>query len=227
MNRSAELLDLQLPPLPALADLANVACQAWESSDEAALRLVCTRGRESGGPPTVFATVKPLPSSMRSARQQGVAVRTAGLGVAARSRVRTPWLLSGAKTLSYAVNMATLRWGVSGGVDDVLWVSTDGYALEAPTATLVWLDGDVLCTVPPDQTGILAGTTAAWLFEHADSLGWRTDLRMVRPTDLLAADGAWLTSSVRGIAAIRSLDGAALAQPPVTTRLLDLLGFER
>ena len=67
---------------------------------------------------------------------------TASLGLPAELRGDAPWLLGGAKTLSYAVNMASQRWAQPAGADDVLWVSTDGYALEAPTSTLVWLRGE-------------------------------------------------------------------------------------
>src|SRR3712207_6989872 len=47
-----------------------------------------------------------------------------------------------------------------------------GYALEAPTANLVWLDAGVLCTVPAARTGILPGVTVAWLLRHAAGLGF-------------------------------------------------------
>ncbi|MBT8228427.1 MAG: aminotransferase, partial [Dactylosporangium sp.] len=140
-------------------------------------------------------------------------------------RVDAPWLLAGAKTLSYAINMATQRWGLSEGADDVLWVSSDGYALEAPTSTLVWLHRNVLCTVPPEATGVLPGTTAAWLFDRAGTEGWTTEQRMVRPDDLMKVDGAWLTSSVRGAVEIRSLNGVAREGSSATGRIVRLLGF--
>jgi 4-amino-4-deoxychorismate lyase len=123
--------------------------------------------------------------------------------------------------------MASQRWAQAAGADDVLWVSSDGYALEAPTSTLVWLDGKVLCTVPVEATGILAGTTAAWLLKHAPDLGFTADERMIAPSALLAADGAWLTSSVRGAAPIRTVDGAPVTQDDaVTAAIATLLGFD-
>jgi len=129
-------------------------------------------------------------------------------------------------SLSYAENMVHLRRAWSVGADDVLWVSADGYAMEGPTSTLVWLAGGTLCTVPVDRTGILPGTTAGWLREHAGSLGWSADARMVTPGQLGQVDGAWLTSSVRGAVAIRSLDGMLLRYDDRTTaRIQDLLGF--
>jgi 4-amino-4-deoxychorismate lyase len=133
-------------------------------------------------------------------------------------------LLSGAKSLSYAANLAARRWAVAHGADDMLWISTDGYALEAPTANLVWLAGETLCSVP-SQTGILPGVTAGWLLARAGALGWAAAERLVTPAELTEADGIWLTSSLRGLAAIRILDGHSLPASAHTARLHALLGF--
>jgi 4-amino-4-deoxychorismate lyase len=227
MARSALTLDLPLPPSATLAELAAQAVEHWPADVEGALRLVCTRGSEAepGGAATVFATLAPVAEPTRLARHTGVRVVCASLGFPAALRRESPWLLGGAKTLSYAVNMASLRWA-SAGADDVLWVSSDGYALEAPTSTLVWLDGEVLHMVPTARSGILAGTTARYLFDHAGELGWSTAERMITPSEIAGTDGAWLLSSVRGIAAIHTLDGAPVPHPAATTdRVRELLGF--
>lgn len=226
MARSAARLDLRLPSRDELAALAATACGAWDDATEGALRLVCTRGPEDGdGSPTVFATLSEVGDRQRQARRDGVAVGTATLAVDIDARSEAPWLLGGAKTLSYAVNMASLRWAASTGTDDVLWVSADGYALEAPTSTLVWLAGDELCTVPPATTGILPGITTRWLLDHAAELGWQSTERLVRPAELRTVDGVWLASSVRGLAEVRTLDGVALRTSTETGRMMKLLGF--
>jgi 4-amino-4-deoxychorismate lyase len=227
MARSAARLELDLPDRAAVVALARQVLADWPSGEEGALRIVCTRGPEDGlGPVTVFATVAPIVPETRRARRDGVSVLTASLGVPAALRVEAPWLLGGAKTVSYAVNMATQRWAQRAGAQDVLWVSSDGFTLEAPTSTLVWLDGATLCTVPAEQTGILAGITARHLLDRAGELGWDTAERMITPDQLRLVDGVWLTSSVRGLAAIRELDREAL--PPAETdteRIRKVLGF--
>src|SRR3954469_10411897 len=222
MARSAALLGIGLPARAALVELAGQGCGAWPVDTEGALRLVCTRGPEDGGPVTAYATVAPIAAASRAQRQTGVDVITATLGVPVEARGGSPWLLGGAKTLSYAVNMATLRWAAGQGANDVLWVSVDGYALEAPTSTLVWLVDGVLCTVPAASTGILAGTTAGYLLGHAAELGLRAEERLIRPADLTGTDGVWLASSVRGLAEVRSLDGVPLGQSAETGRLQKL-----
>jgi 4-amino-4-deoxychorismate lyase len=226
MARSAARMELALPPADALRELVDEAVAAWPAQVEGALRLVCTRGPEPGGDPSVFVNVFAVPDANVRARRDGVNVVTATLGFPARLRPDAPWLLGGAKTLSYAVNMASLRWAKSTGADDVLWVSSDGYALEAPTSTLVWLDGETLRTVPAEETGILAGTTAAYLLGHVGDLGLGTGEGLITPAGLANTGGAWLTSSVRGLAAVRTLDGVALPHDPgLTGRLREILGF--
>lgn len=224
MAGSARRLGLALPAAAEWEALAAQVCGQWPAAEEGVLRLVCTRGPEAGGPVTAYALLGPVPTATRRARA-GVAVVTADLGVTAGARAAAPWLLGGVKSLSYGVNMATLRWAGERAVDDVLWVSTDGWALEAPTATLVWVDGDRLCTVPSEATGILPGCTARYLLDHCATLGLRPVEAMVRPAGLRAADGVWLVSSVRGLAPVRTLDGTALTPSAHTPALRRLLGF--
>jgi 4-amino-4-deoxychorismate lyase len=225
MSGSAARLDLAVPSRDTLAELIEVTLAAWPVDVEGAVRVVCTRGAEAGGDVTVFATVTAIPPSTIRARHDGITLAVASIGFAADARQRTPWLLGGAKTISYAVNMASQRWALAQGADDVLWISSDGYALEGPTSTLVWLDGTTLSTVPVETTGILAGTTARWLLEHAGDLGFDADERMITPGALVRADGAWFASSVRGVVEVRAIDGIAVKRAKDTARILELLGY--
>jgi 4-amino-4-deoxychorismate lyase len=225
MAVSAARLELDLPPAGQLVELAEQALHGWPADIEGALRIVCTRGGEDGGPATVFATLTEVGAKQLKGRRDGIVVGTASLGYPAGARADAPWLLGGAKTVSYAVNMASQRWATAQGLDDVLWVSGDGWALEAPTANLVWLAGGRLWTVPATITGILAGITVRYLLEHAGELGFGAGERMIRPADLTAADGMWLASSVRGLAEIRTLDGKPLGPSDETRRIQALLGF--
>ncbi|MGW5556343.1 aminotransferase class IV [Micromonospora sp. NPDC003944] len=222
---AATAVELALPPTAALVDLLDEVRTGWPAPVEGALRLVCTRGPEAGGPPTVYATLSEVPASTRAARRDGIAVATLPLGLPAAARTGLDWLPAGVKSTSYAVNSAARRWARRTGVDDVLWTSSDGYALEGPTANVVWLTDDVLCTVPAATTGILAGTTAAWLLAHATELGLSADERMATPAGLHAADGVWFTSSLRGAAEVHTLDGVRRTRCPRTPALQVLLGF--
>ncbi len=48
---------------------------------------------------------------------------------------------------------------------------------------------------------------------------------MVTPADLRGSDGVWLTSSVRGLVAVHTLDAEPLPLSPLTRPLQELLGF--
>ena len=109
-----------------------------DGGDEGVLRLVYSRGRESGSPSRRrFATIAQLPARVADARRKGVAALTLARGLPADGAADMPWLLAGAKTLSYAVNMAALRHAERHGAGDVIFVSSDGYILEGPRSTVV------------------------------------------------------------------------------------------
>ncbi len=93
--------------------------------------------------------------------------------------------------------------------DDVVFVSSDGYLLEGPSSTLVYRRGDTLYS-PGTGLGILDGTTLANVFRFARERALETAFELGGPGRLGEADAAWLVSSVRLAAPIRSVDGAGL-----------------
>jgi 4-amino-4-deoxychorismate lyase len=205
LARSAALLSL-----PFVADDRLSAIRS--DGPEAALRIIRTRLAQ-------HVTVSPVAGDTLRERRDGIRVISAVVGP------RPPWSLSGAKTLSYAENFAARRWARSRGADDVLWLTTDGHALEAPTASLVWLAGDTLCTVPPAQAPILPGTTAAELLARAGEVGLGAAERMITIDELRGAGAIWLSSALRGLAFVTALDGAPRRRSRWTPILLSLLGY--
>ncbi|MFC4333902.1 aminotransferase class IV [Salininema proteolyticum] len=227
MANSAAALEIPIPRSEAMRGLAESAVEEWNtrSEAEAALRLIVTRGREGSKHPTVFATVNPVGEAWKRPRRTGVKVVSATLGVSAATRAEAPWLLGGVKSISYAATMSVLRWAKEQGADDALWTSSDGYALEGPTSSLVWLEGDELCTTST-ETGILPGTTSRHLLDSAGSIGLRPKEKIIEVERLAKADAAWLTSSVRGVVFITELDGKPVAQrPDIHAELVKLSGF--
>ncbi len=221
MARSATRMDLELP---SLRELAELACEQWPADQEGALKIVCTRGVDGADEVTCYATINPVTEKLIQLRSNGIAVTAISYGYPADARASAPWLLGGVKSLSYAINMASQRWAQANGFDDALWVSSDGYALEGPTSTLVWRSQDRLLTVPASRTGILAGTTARYLLDRVAELGLTAGEEMITPGELVAADGAWLISGIRGPVPIRSLDGVGL-RTDSATNLRGILGF--
>ncbi len=118
----------------------------------------------------------------------------------------SPWLLAGAKTLSYAVNRSVMREAARRGADDVIFVSSDGYVLEGPNSSVVIRRGGTFFA-PGIELGILDGTTQANVFKYLQSLGCSVDHELSTPERLHEADAIWLVSSVRHAAPVRELDG--------------------
>jgi 4-amino-4-deoxychorismate lyase len=221
LARSAAALDLPAPDRAAWRELVGELVAAWgDRPGEGVLRLVLTRGVEGADQATAYAVLAPVAAEVLRQRREGVRAVTLGRGLAPDACVDAPWLLGGVKAISYAVNMAALRHAKTVGAEDAIFVAADGQLLEAPTATVVWRDGDVLTTPPAEPLGILAGVTVGTLFRRAAEVGFRTEVRRGTPADLYAADGVWLVSSVRLAAAVTVLDGKPLrADPDATARV--------
>lgn len=208
LGRSATLLELDDPGEDVWHALVDTALAAWPAEKAGVCRLFLTRGLGEGLAPTALALLSPVPAEVLRQRTQGLSVLTLSLGVPAGFRAEAPWLLGGAKTLSYAVNMAAQRHAHRHGADDVVFTSLEGQLLEGPTSTVVWSAGGTLHT-PPLDTGILAGTTSARLFARADEAGRPTAFTAGTVADLHAADAVWLLSGVRGAATVHTIDGIA------------------
>ena len=121
-----------------------------------------------------------------------------------------PWLLGGVKTLSYVVNAAATREAARRGADDVVFTSTDGFALDGPTSGLLVVRDGTFLSTPTGGTGILESVTVAAILDAARSDGYPTRYELVPVEDLYPADGVWLVSSGRGPALVTELDGRGL-----------------
>ncbi|NYD54773.1 aminotransferase class IV [Microbacterium pseudoresistens] len=207
LAHSAMLCDLPGPNAAQWRRAIEVAA-AQCAPGEAVIKLILSRGVEHGPTPTAWATAAPA-GDFAAARRDGVRVVTLDRGYDSGASERAPWLLLGAKTLSYAVNMAALREAHRRGADDAIFVSSDGIVLEAPTASLILRRGDTF-TTPAPTGGILHGTTQLSVFEYLAAEGFRTAYETIPVAGLATADAAWLVSSLRLAAPIRAIDGAAL-----------------
>ena len=222
LRASAALLDLADPGGDAWRALLDAVLADWPGDAEGVCRLFLTRGLGEGTPPTCLALLAPVPAETLRQRAEGISVVTLGLGVPAAFRAEAPWLLGGAKTLSYAVNMAAQRHAHSVGADDAVFTSLEGRLLEGPTSTVVWAADGTLHT-PPLDTGILAGTTMARLFARAADEGWPTSVTPGTVADLHGADAVWLLSGVRGAATVHTLDGVRRGDAGLSARVRALL----
>ncbi|MEA2423100.1 MAG: branched-chain amino acid aminotransferase [Thermoleophilaceae bacterium] len=116
-------------------------------------------------------------------------------------------ILDGVKSLSYAPNMLAGRIARERGFDEALLVTPHGRVLEAPTASLFWVDGGGdLCT-PPLEDHILASITRRRLMAL-------TGARECHATqdDLLGAREAFLASTLREVGPVSAIEDRELGE---------------
>ena len=178
LKASARRLRLPEPPL---ADLQSLAHDALAAANEpnCVLRFLWT-------PDTGLALVSALPHELDELRERGLRLRVCEWATGA---------LAGAKSVSYAENMAAQQSAVEEGLDDALFVGADGIVLEAPTANVWFRKGGTLYT-PSLDLPILAGVTRAVMLQLAELPVEQGRYPLER---LLAADEVFLKSSVREV----------------------------
>jgi 4-amino-4-deoxychorismate lyase len=211
LARSAASTGLPEPDLTRWRVAAAVALARWEGGDDAVMRFVLGGGRV-GEAPTSFVTVSAVPDRVAAVRRDGLSVITLDRGTPAATS--GPWSLAGAKSLSYAANVAALRHAERLGADDVVFVSSDGFVLEGPRSTVVVAPEIGTLLTPPASMPILPGTTQRAVFAAASERGWRCGYQPITVTDLIAAKGVWLLSSVTLAARVHTIDGRELDASP-------------
>ncbi|WP_125614693.1 aminodeoxychorismate lyase [Specibacter cremeus] len=217
----------------AVAAFAAAAPAAWAGTPggaRIAVKLILTRGPEDGSGPTAWVQASAVSPALAEQRAHGLDVILLDRGYDSTIAERAPWLLLGAKTLSYAVNMAALRHAHSVGADDVIFTSGDGQVLEGPTSSVLLAhvsddDGTPVkrLITPRLDSGILPGTTQGALFAAARAAGWELGYGPLVPADLFDADAVWLISSIRLLAPVNRLDGREIGTADVRRALTDEL----
>lgn len=194
---SAGRLRLAPPPRDAFEQAVFDAIAAGGELD-ASLRLLWTAGREGGGEPTGLVLVSSLPPGLDELRARGLRLAV----------VRwAPGALAGAKSTSYAENIAAQGDAAERGADDALLVAPDGTVLEAPTSNVWFREASQLLT-PSLGLPLLAGVTRAAVQRLAPAAGYEVEEGTFPLDRLLAADEVFLTSSVREVAPVVAIDGA-------------------
>ncbi|WP_144671717.1 aminodeoxychorismate lyase [Arthrobacter sp. U41] len=236
---SARLLELDIPAEESWRRAITTAISEYRGqhvpgsveNDELVVKLLVTRGVEGSAAPTCWVqTSAPGPAGRRQ-RETGVDVILLDRGYDSEVGERAPWLLLGAKTLSYAVNMAALRYARAQGADDVIFTSADGRVLEGPTSTVLLAHLETTddgaggvrtirrLITPQLDSGILPGTSQGALFTAAKAAGWELGYGPLEPRDLYDADAVWLISSIRLLAPVNHIDGKEIGTPELRRQL--------
>jgi branched-chain amino acid aminotransferase len=214
LHASAGGIGLGAPPFDELRAAAEAVLAANDLT-EARLRITVTGGpappgsRRAPVPPTVVVVAFALEPTTETA-----------------SVMIVPWTrneggaLAGLKTISYAENVRALAHVEAHGAHEAIFANTKGNLCEA-TGSNVFLVLDGECVTPPLSAGCLNGVTRQLLLEIAANAGVAITERDLPVDALRAADEAFVTSTVRELQPIASVDGVALpaAPGPATKRL--------
>ncbi|HEY0552043.1 MAG TPA: aminotransferase class IV, partial [Verrucomicrobiae bacterium] len=218
LERSAQFLKIALPY--SADELSNFARELISQNKltHCVLRLQLSRGTGPRGyapsgeeKPLVVMSLHPAPS------RESLRGTTWKLTVAS-FRIPAGDLLTGHKTGSRLLHVCAAAEARDRGADESLIVNTDDEVTEGGTSNVFWIDRGTVCTTP--LTGsVLPGVTRAAVLEVCDVLGISRAERTVRPEQLPAMDGVFLSFTSRGIVEAESLDGMPLHRSSITLRL--------
>ena len=196
--------------------LARQLCGALASSGirEAVVRIALMP--QTHGVPVPSIVVQPAQRLPASAYRRGIRVAIAPTRKFAVSTVDAQAKYSARLGSVLAVMDAQLR-----GADEALWMDAMGYVTESTASNFgIVRDGAIL--TPPCWLGLLAGITRDVLFKLAEDL--RLPIRALPLTrhDAYNAHEAFLTSTLKEILAVTTIDGRRIGHGrpgPVTQRL--------
>jgi branched-chain amino acid aminotransferase len=226
LQRSAGRLAIPMPAGEALArDLDALLARA--ANPESYIRIIVTRGRgdisyhfERVQGPTVVMVVKPYAPVPAAHYTDGVAV------ILASVRRNSPQALDPAiKSCNLLNNILAIREAYAKGAFEAILLNEIGEIAETAGANVFLVKEGTLLT-PPLDAGILAGVTRRVVLDLAAGLAVPAREEPVAVKDLLAADEVFITSTLKEVLPVTTIDGRAVGagRPgPVTLRLLAAL----
>lgn len=169
-----------------------------------ALYLQVTRGmaakRDHAFPadatPTVFAMTNPLPKPDQERNRQGFAAITVN---------DERWNNCHIKAITLLANLLARQEAVDAGAQEAIFIR-DGKAVEGAASNL-FIVRDRLLITPPRSKHLLPGITRDFVLELAAGHGIPYAEAEIPVEELKNADEIWMTSSIREILPITSLDG--------------------
>jgi branched-chain amino acid aminotransferase len=196
LERSAANLRLDDVPRSELeSEIPELLQERGGAEFDGCLRVVLTRGGRR------LLLTEPLPSTPERVR----------LGVVEYAPTR---VLDGVKSLSYAANMLCGRLARERGFDEALLVTPHGRVLEAPTASIFWVDPAGTLNTPPLSEHILASITRQRVMEVAEATE-----RPCTMDDLREASEAFLASTTREAQSIAAIEDLELPEGERTGRV--------
>jgi branched-chain amino acid aminotransferase len=209
LEHSAAIVGIAMPvPREVLAHEV-VQAIAQVPSAERYVRIVITRGDtpeglapNGAGPARRVILVRPLETPPAAVLERGIRMTT--------SIVAPSPLWAGAKPAAYLNNLLAIGAARRSGADDALLVGHHGELLEGATSSVFVLRKGELLT-PPLSLGILPGITRERVLACAHRAGLVARPAWLSVHDAYRAEELFVTSSVRGVVSVVSVDGLAIA----------------
>jgi branched-chain amino acid aminotransferase len=213
LRRSASGLDIELGP-DAEREIAGGITALLAADDlagptaDASIRITVSRGTiaQRGllpfeeARPTVVVQAWPIQPAPPSHLERGLHLVVS----AVRRDPANP--LSSLKTTSRADYVYARLEARLAGADDAIFLTIDGHLSEATSANVFVVRVAELAT-PSQDCAILLGTTRTWLLRWAEAAGLTATEGRLTPQDLMAADEAFLCSSVAGVLPVTRFEG--------------------
>jgi branched-chain amino acid aminotransferase len=229
LRRSAErvLIPVPLDDAALAREIERVVAAAQNTESYA--RIMLTRGSGPlgldpalAGAPLRVIIVEPVAPPPREVYAKGIA-----LACIATSTTTSATAAAGAKVSNYLSNLLAVRDAKARGAAEALIVDAAGDVVEGASSNVFIVrrntaDAPPTLVTPPEDAGILAGITRAHVLAAAASLAIPVELTRLRPSDLYAADEAFITSSIREIVPAIAIDGRVIGAgtPGPVTRAL-------
>jgi branched-chain amino acid aminotransferase len=225
LERSAARVLIALPVSVAVLHDEIMAALASHGSAESYVRLTLTRGvgRALGLDPelaerplrVVFvSTLSPPPAELY---ERGIAAITFRA-----ERPSDAPAVADAKIGNYLLAVLAMRAARAQGAAEALLEDASGHILEGSTSNVFAVIAGTLLT-PPETAAILPGITRAHALAIAAHMGLPIELRTPLKDELLQADEVFISSSIRELVPVVSIDGQRVGPGlpgPITRELL-------
>ncbi|MBI4582432.1 MAG: aminotransferase class IV [Planctomycetes bacterium] len=230
LERSMEKIGLAAPcPRRELGEEVQRTVEAhWETYGkipDLAVRLVVSRGEGHFGldialcpNPHLLIYCYPVPVLAERCYQEGIAL------VISETRRNHPRALDPmVKSGNFLNNILAYRDAKKAGAHEAILLTADGFVAEGTTSNLFMVKGGTVLT--PEAVGILDGITRAMVLEEAAAAGIPAEEAAIAVEALLAADEAFITSSLRGLVPAARIHGLPVGDGrpgKITRRLMQL-----
>jgi branched-chain amino acid aminotransferase len=126
---------------------------------------------------------------------------------------------SGAKILSWAMNLTWVETAQARGLDEVILLNEHGGVAECTSANIFASTGGQVWT-PPVSSGCLPGITREVLLEEIRVPGIRIDEKNLTTAELESADEVFITSTTRNLLPVHQIEGKKIGRTDRTRRAL-------